>query len=84
MQEGTKSVEDAEGKKSPAVEVWGTFRGNEWANKGEVVAVTTNDDSVHAFEAKPLGGKEYLLERSGCESPFSHFPQPETETETDT
>lgn len=78
--EGMKSLGNVEVKE---VEVWGTFRGNEWANKGEVVPVRTEPNGdvavgenmgqskVYRFEAKVLGGKEYFLERSGCESTFS-------------
>lgn len=51
------------------VEVFGTFRGNEWGNKGEVIPVTEveGDAGVWAFEVKALGIKEYFVERSGCE-----------------
>lgn len=54
-----------------AVEVFGTFRGNEWGNKGPAVEVKEQDDglgrNVLAFEVNPLGTKEYLVERAGCE-----------------
>lgn len=52
-----------------AVEVWQTFRGNEWGNKGEVVQVqdVNVDGKVYGFEVRVGGGKEYFLERSGCE-----------------
>lgn len=52
--------------KGAEVGVWGTFRGNEWDNKGEVVGVTL-DEGVFWFEVKALGPKEYLLARPGCE-----------------
>ena len=49
------------------VEVWGTFRGNEWSNKGEVMKVVRFDGGeVQVFEGRCLGGKEYFLERVGC------------------
>ena len=52
-----------------AVEVWGTFRGNEWGNKGEVIKVqdVDGDGKVLGFEVTVGGGKEYFMERSGCE-----------------
>lgn len=58
-----ENVGDAKGAE---VGVWGTFRGNEWDNKGEVVGVAS-DEGVFWFEVKALGPKEYLLERQGCE-----------------
>jgi hypothetical protein len=59
-----------EGQVSEAatVEVWQTFRGNEWGNKGEAIAVQSMDgEKVWGFEARVGGGKEYFMERSGCE-----------------
>lgn len=55
-----------------AVEVWGTFRGNEWGNKGEAVKVqdVNGDGKVWGFEVRVGAGKEYFLERSGCEFPL--------------
>jgi hypothetical protein len=54
------------------VEVWGTFRGNEWSNKGPVVEVQDLGQGIKIFEARCLGGKEYFLERGGCKY-FSEF-----------
>lgn len=51
------------------VQVWGTFRGNEWSNKGEVVQAQ-RDGEVWTFDVKVLGGKDYFIERQGCESQF--------------
>jgi hypothetical protein len=48
------------------VSVWGTFRGNEWANKGEVVEVSKSQ-GIWWFEVQALGVKEYLQPRPGCE-----------------
>ncbi|KAM4060610.1 putative UPF0480 protein [Hirsutella rhossiliensis] len=46
------------------VAAWETFRGNDWANKGEALPV--RDGSVGAgFELRHLGGKNYFLERPG-------------------
>jgi hypothetical protein len=47
------------------VEIWGTFRGNEWSNRGEVVEVKTAA-GVWEFEVRVAQAKEYFLERSGC------------------
>jgi hypothetical protein len=62
------AVKEGSEKVAP-VEVWGTFRGNEWGNKGEVVNVqdVDGDGKVWGFEVRVVGGKEYLLQRSGCE-----------------
>lgn len=68
---------------SPEVEAWGTFRGNEWANKGEVVAVSKksaaqggNKEVVWTFDARPAAGeKEYLIVRQGCMYPFPSNPR---------
>lgn len=54
------------------VEVWGTFRGNEWANKGEASSIKKLREEgvdIWAFELKVGPQKEYFLERPGCESP---------------
>ncbi len=49
------------------VEAWGTFRGNDWNNKGEVKAVVEGADGEKIIEVGPvLGGKNYFQERSGC------------------
>ena len=47
------------------VEAWGTFRGNEWGNKGEA-AVVEREKEIWRFTVKAIGGKEYLVERVGC------------------
>jgi hypothetical protein len=59
----------------PEVQVWGTFRGNEWGNKGEKVEITQlnaeegkkGGEAVWAFAVRVVGKKEYLVERQGCE-----------------
>ena len=67
--------EGGEDKKVEEVSVWGTFRGNEWGNKGEAVAVTEVEvegkgkEKVWGFVVRALGIKEYLVERVGCERP---------------
>lgn len=48
------------------VEAWRTWRGNEWGNKGEEFIVGEGN----VLEVKALGGKEYYMERQGCEFPF--------------
>jgi hypothetical protein len=72
-------VHSGEGKGEEKVEVWGTFRGNEWSNKGEVYEVREvskegvdgKSGKVWGFEGKVAAPKEYLMERSGCEYPSS-------------
>jgi len=52
------------------VNVWGTFRGNEWNNKGEVVQAQKEED-IWTFGVKVQGGKDYFIERAGCEIQIS-------------
>ena len=81
----TSSI-NAEGKKEARVDVWQTFWGNEWANKGEyrgggavdLSKQSNNDDgenSVVTVEAKPTGKKEYYTERAGF-SPLQFLRSP--------
>jgi len=60
--EGVKDSE--EGVKE--VMVYGTFRGNEWSNKGEALEVR-KVGGVNWFAVRAQGAKEYLVERPGCE-----------------
>ncbi|KAI6249300.1 hypothetical protein HI914_02399 [Erysiphe necator] len=60
------------------VEVWGTFRGNEWDNKGETVIVQTKDEGrnkLFIFEAQMLAAKNYLTERAHF-SPLNMLKNP--------
>ncbi|KAG0647865.1 ER membrane complex subunit 7, partial [Hyphodiscus hymeniophilus] len=57
------------------VEVWGTFRGNEWGNKGEAVPVVMHEGGVWVFEGNAAGVKEYFMERGGF-SPLSLLKNP--------
>jgi hypothetical protein len=70
VHEGIK-LENGQAKDAEAIEVFGTFRGNEWGNKGPVVDVTevadAGDKRIWGFMVKVQGEKEYLLERTGCE-----------------
>lgn len=81
----TSSV-NAEGKKEARVDVWQTFGGNEWGNKGEYRgggAVNLSkegkkqkeEENVIAVEVKPLGTKEYYLQRAGF-SPLQFLRSP--------
>ncbi|KAH6670037.1 hypothetical protein B0J14DRAFT_597745 [Halenospora varia] len=63
-----------EGAGVKEVEAWGTFRGNEWNNKGEVVGVKS-EGGKWEFDVRVLGGKEYFLERAGF-SPLSLLKNP--------
>lgn len=47
------------------VEAWGTFRGNEWGNKGEALVVE-REKEIWVFPVRAMGAKEYLVERVGC------------------
>lgn len=60
------------------VQVWGTFRGHEWANKGEVMSVQEVDGKVGVwgFEVRAQGSKEYFIERAGCKSPLLCYSSP--------
>jgi hypothetical protein len=71
VHEGLKPKEASEGAEAVReVQAWGTFRGNEWANKGEVVDVKEVEGKVGiwGFDVRVLGGKEYFIERAGCKS----------------
>ncbi|KAG4435085.1 hypothetical protein IFR05_009444 [Cadophora sp. M221] len=70
-----KVVDDAD--TGAEVQVWGTFRGNEWSNKGEVKEVKEVEDrvGVWGFEVKCAAKKEYLVERTGF-SPMSILKNP--------
>ena len=46
------------------VEVWQTFRGNEWDNKGEKYGAGKDI----SLEVVLLGKKEFYESRGGCES----------------
>jgi ER membrane protein complex subunit 7 len=67
VHEVTKAVAGSE--VVPEVQVWGTFRGNEWSNKGEVLQVKEVEGKVGVweFDVKAQGGKDYFIERAGCE-----------------
>ena len=56
-----------DGEKGKKVQVWGTFRGNEWANKGEEVGVR-NVGGIWVWEVKVGAEREYFFERAGCTS----------------
>ncbi len=59
--------EDAEEDGGLKVKAWETYRGNDWDNKGEPVAVTVPDGKgTSVLEARVLGGKGYFMERSKC------------------
>ncbi|EON61675.1 hypothetical protein W97_00891 [Coniosporium apollinis CBS 100218] len=60
QEEGVKEVGGKE--KGELVQVWQTFRGNEWDNKGEVRGVGRGRV---AAEVRAVAGKEYYQERSG-------------------
>lgn len=50
--------------------VWETFRGNDWANKGEEIKPDVDvvvGGGGRAFPVKVLGPKVYYTERGGCE-----------------
>lgn len=49
------------------VAAWGTWRGNEWENKGEAVEVGVWGRDTHALAVRAVARKEHLVERTGCE-----------------
>ncbi|CCU81371.1 unnamed protein product [Blumeria hordei] len=60
------------------VQVWTTFRGSDWENKGEAMAVTAEkraSDHGYSFPVKMLTKKEYLVERPGF-SPLNLLKNP--------
>ena len=60
-------------KDDGSIEAWETFRGNDWGNKGEVIAVREGSFGG-GLEVRALGGKTYFLERPKCE----YFCKPDT------
>ncbi|PMD26483.1 hypothetical protein NA56DRAFT_641196 [Hyaloscypha hepaticicola] len=56
------------------VNVWGTFRGNEWNNKGEAVQAQ-KEEGTWTFGVKVQGGKDYFIERAGF-SPLGLLKNP--------
>lgn len=50
------------------VQAWETFRGNDWANKGEALALRRGSDGSAGFEVRSLGRKGYFMERPKCRS----------------
>lgn len=52
--------------KTEAVRAWETYRGNDWNNKGEALAVRDGADGSVGFEVRALGGKTYFMERPKC------------------
>lgn len=65
--------EPEKGKATPTtnlkVVAWETFRGNDWDNKGEAVAVTDG-----LLEMRLRFAKSFYMERSSCE--LYHNPPP--------
>ena len=68
-------TEQGQGKRPVAelekeVESWGTFRGNEWSNRGEKVEVREVDlhgRKAWGLDVRALGEKNYFIDRQGCE-----------------
>lgn len=54
------------GEDETAVQAWETFRGNDWANTGEALAVRSGSDGSAGFEVRSLGRKGYFTERPKC------------------
>ncbi|KAF5019060.1 hypothetical protein F66182_8952 [Fusarium sp. NRRL 66182] len=55
-------VQFAEGAEDGLVQAWETFRGNDWANKGEAVPAKEGSKG-RGFEVRAIGGKNYFMER---------------------
>lgn len=60
-------ISSAGGEGGEEVKAWGTWRGNEWENRGEVVEVGVWGREGRVVEVRAVGGKEFLIERTGCE-----------------
>ncbi|KAI0998811.1 hypothetical protein K3495_g9383 [Podosphaera aphanis] len=72
-----RRVDVHEGER-PDVQVWGTFRGNEWDNKGEAIEMVSKvegNKKNFSFAVSPLAKKEYFNERLGF-SPLSLLKNP--------
>ncbi|KAB2579725.1 uncharacterized protein LTHEOB_7155 [Lasiodiplodia theobromae] len=65
----------AAGKKVEKVRAWQTFRGNEWANRGEKRGESSAKGGEMLAEVRVLGRKEYYQERSGF-SPLAFLKNP--------
>jgi hypothetical protein len=53
------------------VEAWGTYRGNEWTNKGEIIEIAEGDRGEEILQIKAAAVKNYLQERAGCKFPHA-------------
>ncbi|RCI16486.1 hypothetical protein L249_3275 [Ophiocordyceps polyrhachis-furcata BCC 54312] len=62
--EGGREREEEEEEGRELAAAWETFRGNDWANKGEALAVVRGVFGA-GFELRPLGAKAYFVERPG-------------------
>jgi hypothetical protein len=52
------------------IQVWETFRGGDWGNKGQAVQVVPllgGGGKGGLIEGRVVGEKGYFMERSGCE-----------------
>jgi len=57
---------DVDGSEEGKIEIWQTFRGNEWENKGERMGGGVGDVRI---EARAAGEKGFYEGRGGCEFP---------------
>lgn len=48
------------------IQAWETYRGNDWANKGEAVPVREGS-AGRGVDIRALGSKSYFMERPTCE-----------------
>ena len=55
------------------VKAWETYRGNEWANKGEEVQVKS-EGGARGISVKGAGSKIFFVERPACKSLTSLLP----------
>ena len=58
---------DEPGQAHESLHAWETFRGNDWANKGEKLPVKEGSAGT-GFEVKSLGKKIYFVDRPSCTS----------------
>lgn len=64
---GDDGGDGAGGRGVLAARAWETFRGNEWDNKGEALAVGDAADGGYEIPVRVAGVRSYYVERSSCE-----------------
>ncbi|KAM3506802.1 hypothetical protein MY10362_002130 [Beauveria mimosiformis] len=60
---GEEEEQEKEEEAVVVVQAWETYRGNDWGNKGEALALKQGSDGTQGFEVRALGRKGYFMER---------------------